>query len=768
MSQAKLFTQLIKSLEDLEFDKLAKLYLNEIDDVRGIINCNGPYDSGMDIRSINISEIEVQYQITTRENKFDKKLYEDLKKAKSNVDKYGLPNKVRYFYSYPLTNSAILGFKKEAKATYSIVLDIIEANTISAVAEEYEAVKDFLYNLTELSKYKNNSNFFDDARVKAFYDLMSFGSSTDIKYNIIKSFVLNYLYQQGSNLSTEVLAEINRHFNAHISDTYFEIFCRRMSTERRIVFIKPASIGLTESENTRIKEVLKKYNTEEALLQKEVHDILKDYGLQSFADKIIHKLSEIYQSNYAINLSEFTNRNSSISDLQTCTKNLNEYIKLNIKGGGVSEDITKRLIAVTDANEILARIAIGQVYSKVNDPERLQEYVTRHNNNKDIFLDTNVIINALLVHYAPDVEYDEPQLKIAKQFLEFTKKNHLNLKTIRPYVLETANIFKNALEIIPFTHLPVFGLLGKTNNIVYNHYLYLKNIGYFESQDTSFENFLKEFKFQKIGNIPDYNYYPQIDYLLKSLEVSSELPPKYELLVARQLLSEDIRDFAKRKSSFAMTNDAIMLMRLGDNDVDINPIDPIFCTWDTSLMRVRKKFFTAFPNCTEWLMYTPTRMMDHYSMMNFQVKQGTLTNEVLSILDKDFDFQTRTQSLLDSMLTIINPKDEVGLRYTNKFAEIRQNETIQIDYKADASGEDSADNKPLDIVFDKLFINYATQSEDGTFDAFKRVFTKQEYFDEVINVLMKEIEYVNANSSISNELFPTMDEIIKKSKQTRG
>lgn len=67
MSEVKLFIQLIESLADPDFDKLAKLYLSEVDDFSNIINCNGPYDSGLDMRNANASEIEVQYQATTRE-----------------------------------------------------------------------------------------------------------------------------------------------------------------------------------------------------------------------------------------------------------------------------------------------------------------------------------------------------------------------------------------------------------------------------------------------------------------------------------------------------------------------------------------------------------------------------------------------------------------------------------------------------------------------------------------------------------------------------
>src|SRR5688572_3050645 len=103
MSQQKLFIQLTKSLTDAEFDRIAHLYLSEVEGLNDIINCNGPYDGGLDMRNANISKIESQYQITTKEKGFELKLEEDLQKAAKNTTNFNLPLKVKYFYSYPLS-----------------------------------------------------------------------------------------------------------------------------------------------------------------------------------------------------------------------------------------------------------------------------------------------------------------------------------------------------------------------------------------------------------------------------------------------------------------------------------------------------------------------------------------------------------------------------------------------------------------------------------------------------------------------------------------
>lgn len=763
MSQKKFFIKLIGSLEVPEFDQIAKLYLNEVDGIKNIINCNGPYDSGLDMRNSDASQIETQYQLTIQERKFEIKLFEDLEKAKENFDLYGLPCKVKYFYSYPLSNTVILKYKKDANDKYSIILDIVEANAIAEISSIYDSIGTLLYNLSDLDKYRKTDKFFDDPKVKSFYDLMSFGSSTDIKYNIIKSFVLYNLFQNGPTLTQEILGKVNEHFTSKFDANYFDGFLRRMSTERRIHRVAENLIELTPIEKTRLNELLVNYKDEEALLKKELSDILTDYHMEECIDEIILRLSELYESNYSINLGEFTKRNSNIHDLHTATKQFNDYLKGKLNEPASSEVIAKKIFAIADNNEILSRIAAGQVYSKVSDPERLQEYITRHNNNKNIFLDTNLIINALCVHYNPNSDYDNYHFKVAKQFLNFATLNQLNLGTIKSYAIETASLFKDALAIIPFTKLPIFDKLGGSSNILYTFFQYLKDWGQLHEGTNTFEDFLKEFKFETKSFPSDNNYFSQIEYLLKSLNIEIDYPPKYDLHIATELSYQDLISNSKTKSNFAIHNDAIMLMRLGDNDVEVNPIDPIFCTWDISLFRVRNLFFQEFPSCTKWLMYTPSRLMDQYSMMNFQVKQGTLCNEVLSILDEDFGFQEKTHSLLDSMLIIINPENVVGLQYANKLAELRQQEIIQVDHKPENILEDGSETKSVDIVFQKLFTNYTSKDDGELFDAFKAVFTKEVFFDDVVEILSTEIKSVSVTGLVNNNLFLKMDEIVKKS-----
>ena len=318
------------------------------------------------------------------------------------------------------------------------------------------------------------------------------------------------------------------------------------------------------------------------------------------------------------------------------------------------------MIKIADSSEILPRIAAGQVYSKVSDPDRLQEYIKQNINNKTIFLDANVILYVILAHYDGETEYNNYFFRVANQFLKFAQANDLRLKTIRRYAIETAKIFQEALSLVPFSKTSLFDSLGGSSNPIYRFYTHLKDYHELRTDGLSFEAFLKEFAFSpRTGN--DDNFKSSMEFLLESLGVEIEDFPPYELGKTVEIINEELKENNRVKSYVAVNSDAIMFCRLADKSSVLNPLDPIFCTWDLSLIRARKRYFEYFPGCTQWFMFTPTRLMDHFSMMNFQIKPGTVSNELLSILDEQ-DMQQMTHTLLDSIKVVINPDNVVGLK----------------------------------------------------------------------------------------------------------
>lgn len=759
MSLSNSYKIIIQGLNENELYDLAKIYLREVDSVKGIVKTNGPYDSGLDL--ISLKGVEIQYQATIQEKNFETKLLSDLKSASENVLNYGLPSKVKYFYSHPLSNRTVLQFERIAKTRFNITLNIIEANRISEVALEYTEIGDKLRSIVAID-IPDNENFFSNVRVKAFYDLMSFGSTTDIKYSILKSFVLNFLFKNEAVDREQLHSESVNYFNSKIDGAYFDHFLNRLRSEKRIQGKKDA-ISLSEHEKSRINESLNQFKLEESLLFHEVQKILNHHQIYGQEPNVITKLIEIYESNYAINLSEFSFRETNIDDLQTSTYKLKHYLleQNTLLVDTNADQLIQQLTQVADKSQILPKIAAGRAYSKVSDPDRLQSYISQNINNKTIFLDTNVLLNLILVHYNQETEYENYYFKVAKQFLLFSKSNGLRLKTIRRYAIETTQIFKDAFSIVPFSKVDAFQSLGFSSNPIFRFYSHLKDHDELEPELNSFEAFLSEFRFFYNKGVND-NHRNAIEYLLNSLEIEIEDFDPYPLAKATELIYQDLKEHHKSKSPGAIDADAIMLCRLADTNSDLNPVDPIFCTWDLSLVRVRKMYFEEFPLCTDWFMFTPTRLMDHFSMMNFQVRPGTVSTELLAILEEQ-NIMVMTHSLIDSMKIIVNPENIVGLKYTNMLSDLRRKRLMDDSTSTETINDQlQSDTQPLDIIFRKIFESYFMSTTDRNVDNLKKLFVTEKYIEDLRTILLEESKIVSLTGYVSEDFVKKVDDLAYK------
>ncbi|WP_411971325.1 hypothetical protein ACLCDV_13120 [Sphingobacterium sp. Lzh-3] len=756
MSKEKFTKSLIKSLEEKELYSVAKAYLKELEDIDNIFTLNGPWDSGIDLST---ASFDIQVQATVEEKNFETKLFSDLNKAKQNIDKFSITNRVKYFYSYSLSNTTKLQYKSRAKIDYGIILDIIDCNVLSEASKAYPELGRQIFDYSEISKYSEESTYFDDVRVKSYYDLMSFGNSIDIKFNIIKSYTINILFNCEFIQKNLLLSQVNQYFTSSLDSNYFDTVLARLSTDHKIK-LKGGDISLHAKERQRVEDALNEFQEEEALLLSDLTTALKKYNLQEHLDDIVIRLSELYESTYSLNVSEITHRDSNINDIRSATERLRNYLASIIASDTAPtdlEDLLKTLIKVGDSSDILPKIAAGHVYCKISDPDRLERYAMQYSNNRTIFLDTNVMLNLLLIDYAPKVEYDNYYHKIAKQFYHFSADNDLYLKTIYPYSLELVNIFEDALGLVPFTKLPVFKTLGNSSNPIFQYYTFLSDNDELENELT-FEDFLKEFNFYQKSKV---DHKRNMSYLLNTINIEIQEVKKYDLEVVIDLIKDDLRLNGKLKSNFAANNDAIMFELLSDTDLEVNPKDPILCSWDLSLNRVRKQYFESNPRSTKWFLYTPTRLMDHISMINFQIRPEVVSNEILSILDQDNTFQQMTHTLLDAVATIINPDNEVGRKYTNLLAEMRKNEILEVNAKVpELPADHSPDALTIDIIFKSLFTKYFV-STDNTSHDFKVLFTKDEYFEEISSMLVDEKKYVSTNYKVSESMTKRLDEILK-------
>ena len=141
-----------------------------------------------------------------------------------------------------------------------------------------------------------------------------------------------------------------------------------------------------------------------------------------------------------------------------------------------------------------------------------------------------------------------------------------------------------------------------------------------------------------------------------------------------------------------------------------------------------------------------------------------VSNEILSILEQDFNFQQMTHTLLDSVATVINANDAVGLKYTNMLAQIRDTQILEVDAKIEGGVEvNSSELLPIDLIFKTLFENYVLNKDDHSL-YFKKLFTQEDYFDEITNIITSEKTNIDEYGKTSERMLNKIDMLIEKEK----
>ena len=150
-------------------------------------------------------------------------------------------------------------------------------------------------------------------------------------------------------------------------------------------------------------------------------------------------------------------------------------------------------------------------------------------------------------------------------------------------------------------------------------------------------------------------------------------------------------------------------------------------------------------------------------MMNFQIKPGMVSSEVLSILDNEEGMQQMTHTLLDSIMVLINPDNVTGLKYTNMLAEMRENDIVEVNSNHENFIDTSVDTLPTDMIFRHLFDAYVIHKEEKQSAEFKKLLMKEEYFDEMSRILILEKKHVIDFGKVSEDLVDKIDVVIEKS-----
>lgn len=755
MSQNKQLLILLDSLEKKEFDKIVKIYLKEEFNFESIVFTDGKNDTGIDIKVFDFAGQKIQYQLTTQKStsksemsSFQKKLIEDLEKAKVNTEQFGYKDKLVFFYSKPLTNDKIRDLTKLAFKDYNVNLEIIDANRLAAEAENIIAIQAELYKLNELDKFKIENSQFDN---HLFYDLLSFGRPTEFKLQVIDSFVLQHFYLNDKVSIEDIVKACEEKFSVKENSVFYERLINKFQTEKKIKRDKFSdTYFLTDEERALLKNKNEQFELDKDIFINDIKAILAKYNQVENIEEYITELKKLYVDNFNRDLTDILSNEDEFHISGIC-KSFKKFVEKNLKEKSKSIELSMELLRYCLNNKFIQKIAATKVYSTKIENHRLQNYI---NNKKKIFIDTAVGLYSLCYYYKPENAYNNYFYKASKSLLEYSRKEKIDLHISERYIWEIQNHIRDSYRLIPFTQIPEFSKLGSSRNVFFNFYNYLINSESIDS-DKSFSEFIYDFGFTENGTTESFNSI--IEHSLSEIRIyKQEIVKEYKIDEANRLFEDAMNKYFKNKTNFARNCDSIMLEFLADNDVDIHPVQPVFLTWDKTFFEVHNKYNKKFPSSQNWLMLTPNKIVDIYALLKFSINSETVTENLMALISDDII--SNTHSLVDTLSFILNPNDEVGLEYTSRLAKIRDNEINQINRLEIAPPE----NFEGEAVIDEIFFNLTNHYKDklNKLDEFRAIFTKKEFIDKVVTLLVDAIDKFYKTKQLDPNFYSDFDKLV--------
>lgn len=755
MSRVKQLIQIINGCEKNEFDKIVKSYLKNIYGFDRIVVTDGKDDTGIDIKVFDYGGQEIQYQMTIQKSgtaqekaQLKTKIFEDVKKAKTNTE-YGYSNNLYFFYSYVLTNKTQREYERDALNNYNINLRIIDANQIAEESEEFIELQRVIYDQSGLAEFQLKKSLYEDENICLVYDLVSFGKSSDIKLEIVEAYIFQCLFEHVS-LSQDQIAELCiKKFNSKENPTFYSKLINKLySKEKKISYSKETKrYSLTPEECDVYRRRTEQMKLDEKSFINEIGTVLKAYDQENNIDDYINLLTELYAN-------AFSKRIEIAQVLDSENKDLDKLLMYGKKQLGSREPEVKSLISqlikVCDNNKYLQKSCASFIFSSKINIDNIEKYATER---KQVYLDTTIALNILCLFYKK-TNCNEYNYRLSRALSEYCRKNNIKLYITDRYLWEITGHLRESFSLIPFTKIPGFKSLGKSRNVFYNYYDYLIDEGIL---DCSFSEFLDDFGFRESDLTKTEKLNQTITKYLSEFGIEViPIPCKYDIETTRKTLEIVLSEMERFKTSFAIENDCIMLKYLGDNDSDVHSIDPVFITWDKSLYKILKSFFDDNPNVKKWMQFTPSQFIDRHSLLSFSINSETISQEMLANLSGDI--VQHTQSLLDSLSLILDPNTEIGLAYTKKFTEMKNSQIYTIG-KVPKEGEDTSVQDPIDYVVNNITHLYKENHED--YLKFKELFSKKDYFDDIINLIDNSIKYYSKFKHFDKKIKSSFDELIE-------
>ena len=459
------YSNLITALSVDNFRLYVKHYLMDYWKTDEVNITDGPWDGGIDATiAKNGLEKKINIQITVQD-KFEKKLFEDIIKSKNNVERFNYQNKLDFFISKSISKSKKNEYIQKAEVDYGISLRIFDSNKLGDDTNDFIRAKKVIHNIFAENTLKSELSI--DKKTKVIYDIFSTGSNVaDIKYDFLNSHIQLFLYDKNNANLDDIANYINSQLNVSFEKNLFHTLLAKQKKQNLINETK-GQYSLTEAALNKIEEVLAVSNNHENILIDSIADCLSKYNLKDNTIEVILKIQELYAAHYDAEIEELHSKSDTFEPKE---RKIFYELSKYMKELGIDQEIVpkliKELLKVCSKNEYLNKISISNLFTSLFQSDNLDKYLEQF--NRKIFLDTQVLLQMICFEYL-DTDYDD-NLYSAVKYLCQQKSNFdgkIKFFTTTNYVEEVAGHLWEANKIKRLMELPYIEALGRSKNVFF-------------------------------------------------------------------------------------------------------------------------------------------------------------------------------------------------------------------------------------------------------------------------------------------------------------
>lgn len=617
----------------------------------------GPYDGGRDLVYKRMGkEVKEAVQISIQKQGIDSKILADAKKTLGLVKEHQYPEKLTFFWSHPLTASHKLTIKKSVRDNTGIELDIFDATEIDQIITS-DAPEILKYVLEEIHQYKTNGHTNVDVKARAFYDYLALSKdSAELKTSIIDAQILSNLFSQEMDKAALIIELGKFNIKSGAAES-------RIDSLRRAGKIEAGhnNLVLSEKEKVRLDNIINKDEAQRKQILQRIKQFTETEIGSDLSDRAFDLIRRVYSASVEIQISEISITPPKLSIAKSIVNEIELLIKANNSKSSLDVRKTaKKLIEIASENEYLSNYCSSLLCINLLKQKKLQRYI--QDKSFFIYLDATVFIRYLALYgFSQEVNYDKEMQITANLRDAIRSLKNTEIRITQEHLEETIRHITQAEKISSFANDALISRFGDSKNVYFNLYLKSKKQN---GHSYSFDNFLdKLIGYEKQLGFSGNNFSLYMECVLRYLRLASITVMEYQNAdtletdpTARKILRNyEAKTYAlgKPRKFRSTLNDLTACYIMGDTylHTDKNGIGhtPIFITWDSTQHDLRAAYREENVH-DEWIIYTPQRALERFSMLQFEMNGEILKDNVLAIIDEDY---IKESSLIDTLAAFL-------------------------------------------------------------------------------------------------------------------